>query len=105
LSPSSAIAAGVASLIVAQALARGFGDEMRDKILANTAHVSVFSADGAEISDWRQIKSELERIENITNVEPTAYGNAVLSGETETSYAVLKVQSSKKRRFKFRIEI
>ncbi|MET0753691.1 MAG: hypothetical protein ABWZ66_09980, partial [Pyrinomonadaceae bacterium] len=30
------IAAGVASLIIAQALARGFADEMQDKILANT---------------------------------------------------------------------
>ena len=89
------IAAGVASLIVAQALARGFGDEMRDKILANTAHVSVFSSDGAEIFDWHEIKGELERMENVVGVEPTTYGNAVIIGETETSYAILKVQSSK----------
>jgi lipoprotein-releasing system permease protein len=89
------IAAGVASLIVAQALARGFGDEMRDKILANTAHVSVFSADGGEIVDWREIESDLERAENVTSVEPTAYGNAVIISETGTSYAVLKVESQK----------
>jgi lipoprotein-releasing system permease protein len=89
------IGAGVASLIIAQALSRGFADEMRDKILANTAHVSVLSENGAEISDWRQIKNELEKIENITNAEPTAYGNAIVAGETETSYAVLKVQNSR----------
>jgi lipoprotein-releasing system permease protein len=89
------IAAGVASLIVAQALSRGFSDEMRDKVLANTAHVSVLSADGAEILDWQHIKNELEKTENVTHVEPTAYGNAVVIGETETSYAILKVQDSR----------
>lgn len=91
----ASIAAGVASLIVAQALARGFGDEMRDKILANTAHVSIFSTDGAEISGWREIESELEQAENVVSVEPTAYGNAVIISETETSYAILKVERLK----------
>lgn len=90
------IAAGVASLIVAQALARGFADEMRDKILANTAHVSVFSADGAEIFNWREVKNILEQTENVISVEPTAYGNAVIIGEAETSYAILKAENSKK---------
>ncbi|HEX8638430.1 MAG TPA: ABC transporter permease [Pyrinomonadaceae bacterium] len=89
------IAAGVASLIVAQALARGFADEMRDKILANTAHVSVFSTDAEEISGWREIKSELEQTENVVSIEPTAYDNAVIIGETETSYAILKVDNPK----------
>jgi lipoprotein-releasing system permease protein len=49
------IAAGVASLIVAQALARGFADEMRDKILANTAHISVFLETGGE-NRWRGLR-------------------------------------------------
>jgi lipoprotein-releasing system permease protein len=89
------IAAGVASLIIAQGLANGFADEMRDKILANTAHIAVFLKDTAEISNWQEIKTELEKTENVREVSPTTYENALLIGETETSYAILKVSSSK----------
>ena len=88
------IAAGVAVLILANALAKGFADEMQNKILANTAHVSVFAADGTEIFDWQTIKGKIETLENIESVAPTTYENALLIGETETSYAILKVQNS-----------
>ena len=59
------IAAGVASLIIAQALARGFDDEMRDKILANTAHISIFLKDGTEIFNEREIEENIKKIENV----------------------------------------
>ena len=41
------IACGVAALIVALALANGFRDELRDKILAGTAHVTLSREGGA----------------------------------------------------------
>jgi lipoprotein-releasing system permease protein len=88
------IAAGVASLIVAQSLARGFSDEMQDKILANTAHISVFPKDEPEIVDWEKIKSELENIENVESVSATTYENAIIAGTQATSYAILKVAQS-----------
>lgn len=86
------IAAGVAALILANALAAGFADEMRTKILANTAHVSVFAGDGAEIADWQMLREMLGAVENVESVEPTTYENALLVGAAETSYAILKVQ-------------
>ncbi len=88
------IAAGVASLIVAQALSNGFADEMRDKILANTAHISVFLKDGTEILKSPEITENLKKIENVREILPTGYENALITGETETSYAILKVQIS-----------
>lgn len=87
------IAVGVASLIIAQSLAKGFQDEMRDKILANSPHISIFMKDGTAISDWQNIKKTLESVENIKHIEPTAFEHALLVGETETSYAVIKVQN------------
>lgn len=87
------IAAGVASLIIAQSLARGFADEMRDKILANTAHITIFSADGADILNWREATEKIEKIENVAEVSPTTYANTVIAGESATSYAILRVQS------------
>ena len=87
------IAAGVAALILANALAAGFADEMRDKILSNTAHITIFAADGAEISDWQTLTEQIKSLENVADVAPTTYQNALLIGETETSYAILKVQT------------
>jgi lipoprotein-releasing system permease protein len=89
------IAAGVASLILAQSLARGFSSEMQNKILSNTAHISVFSSDGAEITNWREIESKIEKSENIKEVSATNYESVVIVGTRVTSYAVLRtVQSS-----------
>lgn len=87
------IAAGVASLIIAQSLARGFADEMRDKILANTAHITVFSnEEGAKIPNWRAAKHSIENTENVRAVEPTTYANALIAGKEATSYAILRVK-------------
>ncbi len=85
------IAAGVASLIFAQALARGFQAEMQDKILANTAHITVFRKDGAEIKDFQPLRVILENLQNVQKVEPTTYESALLIGETSTAYCVLRV--------------
>ncbi|HQU81894.1 MAG TPA: ABC transporter permease [Pyrinomonadaceae bacterium] len=91
------IAVGVASLIIAQSLAKGFQDEMREKILANTAHISVFLTKGGEISDFENVKAKLETLENVEIVTPTAFENALIIGETDSSYAILKVQSPKSK--------
>ncbi len=89
------IAVGVASLIISQALAHGFADEMQSKILANTAHISIFTSDGAEINNWREIESSLQNIANISEIAPTAYDNVLIVGQAETGYAVIKVRSPK----------
>ena len=98
------IAAGVASLIVAQSLARGFSDEMQDKILANTAHVSVSMSDGGAISDWRAVKEKLENISGVSQVSPTTYANAVVIGAETTSYAILKVRDAEVQSLKFEVQ-
>ncbi len=90
------IAAGVASLILAQALARGFADEMQDKILANTPHVSIFMKDGTEINGWRQIKKDLEDTENVAEVSATTYENTLIVGTQATNYAILRVVRNSK---------
>ncbi|HYJ45539.1 MAG TPA: hypothetical protein VEV81_02925, partial [Pyrinomonadaceae bacterium] len=49
------IAFGVAALIVALSLSNGFRDEMRDKILRGTAHITLMRRDGQPMTDWRSI--------------------------------------------------
>jgi lipoprotein-releasing system permease protein len=100
------IAAGVASLIIAQALTSGFGDEMRDKILANTAHITIFSANSsAGISNWRAAKAEIEKLEKVRQVLPSTFQNALVTGKDATSYAVLRVIENSDKQNSNEIEI
>lgn len=84
------IAAGVASLILAQALANGFESELREKILGNTAHIAVFRVDGAEIENWKEVRDKIAILPNIRWIDPTTYESAIVIGEKNTSYAVLR---------------
>ena len=85
------ICCGVASLIVAQALTRGFRGEMQEVILSRTSHVAVFQTSrSGEIQNWRAVKREIERLENVSAVSPTTYESSVIISEKATSYAVLR---------------
>lgn len=80
------IAAGVASLIFAQALGRGFQNEMRDKILVNTAHISIFPINEGAVS-LVELAGRIARIENVTRVSAAATEQAVVNGSASGSYA------------------
>lgn len=85
------IAAGVASLIIAQAIAKGFSDEMRDKVLNNTSHITIFDESNTSFSNSQIIVQKLQNIENVQNVEPTTYESAVISLGENSSYGVLRL--------------
>lgn len=91
------IAAGVASLIIANALAKGFADEMQSKILANTAHVAVSMKDGGAIFNSNEIAEKLKQIENVETISPTTFTNSIIIGNESVSYSIIiaKDQRSK----------
>ncbi len=84
------IAFGVAVLIVALALANGFRDEMRDKILRGTAHISLMRKDGAAISDWLELSTRIRQIEGVRSASATTYDGALLSSSNGAAYVVLR---------------
>lgn len=84
------IACGVAALIVALALANGFQDEMRDKILRGTAHISLMRRDGQPMTEWRSLIARLRRIEEVRDAAGTTYDGALLSGAGGSAYSVLR---------------
>lgn len=84
------IATGVAALIVALALANGFRDEMREKILRGTAHLNVVRADGQPLRDHNTIASRIKQISGVTNAFGTTYDGAVITGPKGSGYAVLR---------------
>jgi lipoprotein-releasing system permease protein len=84
------IACGVGSLIFALALANGFQDEMRDKILRGTAHVTLTRADGKLIEDPPGVIARLRAVAGVTDAAPTTYTGALLSGHEGAAYAVVR---------------
>ena len=84
------IAFGVAALIVALSLANGFRDEMRDKILRGTAHITLMRRDGQPLTDWRTVTGRIRQINGITDASATTYDGALLSSSSNSAYAVLR---------------
>ena len=84
------ICMGVAALIVAFALSNGFRDEMRDKILQGTAHMSVVRADGRPIENHAELASRLQEVDGVVNASATTYDGALARGSKGSGYAVLR---------------
>ena len=84
------ITVGVAALIVALALANGFRDEMRDKILRGTAHLTVMRSDGEPISDYQEIAARVAAVPGVVSATGTSYDGAVIVGKRGSAYAVLR---------------
>ncbi|MDQ6653055.1 MAG: ABC transporter permease, partial [Acidobacteriota bacterium] len=84
------IAVGVAALIVVLALANGFRDEMRDKILRGTAHLTVVRSDGQPMPDYKDVAARIAVVPNIVAATGTTYDGAVVIGPKGSAYAVLR---------------
>ena len=84
------ITMGVAALIVAFSLSNGFRDEMRDKILQGTAHLSVLRADGLPIADHASLAARVRQVNGVFSAVATTYDGAVATGPRGTAYAVLR---------------
>ena len=84
------ICMGVAALIVAFALSNGFRDEMKDKILQGTAHLSVVRADGRPIENHAELARRLREVDGIVSASATTYDGAIARGSKGSGYAVLR---------------
>jgi lipoprotein-releasing system permease protein len=90
LAAAVGIAFGVAALIVALALSNGFRDEMRDKILRGTAHITLMRKDGQPITDFPVVIARLRSMDGINEASATSYDGALLSGPAGSAYAVVR---------------
>ena len=89
------IAVGVGALIVALALANGFRDEMREKILGGTAHINVMRSDGRSLDDHRDIATRIATLPGVIGATGTTYDGAVIIGPQAAAYAVLRAVDTK----------
>lgn len=84
------IAFGVAALTLALALANGFQDEMQDKILRGTAHITLARTDNQRLTDHAALRGQLRRIPGVVDASATMYTGALLSTEEAAHYAILR---------------
>ena len=84
------IAVGVGALTFALALASGFRDEMREKILGGTAHLTVMRADGQPMPDHKGVADRIAAIDGVEEATGTTYDGAVVIGPKGSAYAVLR---------------
>ncbi len=81
---------GVAALIIAFALSNGFRDEMREKILQGTAHLSVVRADGRAIENYAELATRLKQVNGVVSAAATTYDGALATGTKGSGYAVIR---------------
>ncbi|MDX2029137.1 MAG: ABC transporter permease [Blastocatellia bacterium] len=84
------ITAGVAALIIAQALATGFRSDIQRKILQGTAHLNLLREDNSGIENYRQLIEQAKRIPGVRAASATTYTNALVSVGSTQEQAILK---------------
>ncbi len=84
------VAAGVASLIVALAINNGFRQDLQQRLLGSTAHVSLLRVESDGIRDWRPLLERLSKEPHVVAAAPAIYEQVLISRGPRARGAVLK---------------
>jgi lipoprotein-releasing system permease protein len=93
------VAAGVASLIIALAINNGFRQDLQDRLLETTSHLTLLRTQDDGIKDWRPLLDGLSKQPHVIAAAPTIYEEVMISRGPRARGAVLKgmVPSSENR--------
>ncbi|MBV9437091.1 MAG: ABC transporter permease, partial [Acidobacteria bacterium] len=84
------VAAGVASLIIALAITNGFRQDLQNRLLGSTAHVSLERAQGDGIRDWRPLLERMQRQQHVIAASPALYEQVLASRGARARGLLLK---------------
>ena len=84
------VAAGVASLIVALAINNGFRQDLQQRLLGSTAHVSLLRIESDGIKDWRPLIQKLSSQPHVIAAAPAIDEQVLSSRGPRARGAVLK---------------
>jgi lipoprotein-releasing system permease protein len=84
------VAAGVASLIVALAINNGFRQDLQQRLLGSTSHVSLLRVQSDGIKDWRGLLKRLQHEPHVVAAAPAIYEQVLISRGPRARGAVLK---------------
>ncbi len=84
------VAAGVASLIVALAINNGFRQDLQQRLLGSTSHVSLLRVQSDGIKDWPGLLDRLSQQPHVVAAAPAIYEQVLISRGPRARGAVLK---------------
>ena len=84
------VAAGVASLIIALAINNGFRQDLQQRLLGATAHVSLLRVEGGGIPEWRAALERLRTQPHVVAASPAIYEQVLVSRGARAKGVVLK---------------
>jgi lipoprotein-releasing system permease protein len=84
------VSAGVASLIVALAINNGFRQDLQQRLLGSTSHVSLLRVQSDGIKDWPTMLERLSHQPHVVAAAPAIYEQVLISRGPRARGAVLK---------------
>jgi lipoprotein-releasing system permease protein len=84
------VAAGVASLIVALAINNGFRQDLQDRLIGSTSHVSLLRVADDGIKDWPPLLDRLAKRPHVVAAAPAIFEQVLISRGPRARGAVLK---------------
>jgi lipoprotein-releasing system permease protein len=84
------VAAGVASLIVALAINNGFRQDLQERLIGSTSHISLLRVADDGIRNWPSLLERLSRQPHVVAAAPAIFEQVLISRGPRASGAVLK---------------
>jgi lipoprotein-releasing system permease protein len=84
------VAAGVASLIVALAINNGFRQDLQERLIGSTSHVSLLRIADDGIKDWPPLVERLSKEPHVVAAAPAIFEQVLISRGSRARGAVLK---------------
>jgi lipoprotein-releasing system permease protein len=84
------VAAGVASLIVALAINNGFRQDLQERLIGSTSHVSLLRVADDGIKDWPPLLDRLAKQPHVVAAAPAIFEQVLISRGPRARGAVLK---------------
>lgn len=84
------VAAGVASLVVAMAITNGFRQDLQQRLLGSTSHISMQRIADDGIKDWPSLMNRLAKQPHVIGAAPAIFEQVLISRGPRARGAVLK---------------
>src|SRR5271155_635707 len=84
------VAAGVASLVVALAITNGFRQDLQQRLLGSTSHISLQRVADDGIKDWPSVMDRLSKQPHVVAAAPAIFEQVLISRGPRARGAVLK---------------
>jgi lipoprotein-releasing system permease protein len=84
------VAAGVASLVVAMAITNGFRQDLQQRLLGSTSHISLQRIADDGIKDWPPLMERLSKQPHVVAAAPAIFEQVLISRGPRARGAVLK---------------